>query len=108
MKYHVQLSSRADRDVELALRWFDDQHATAVGNRWLAQLTAKLDTLETMPRRCPLAAEAAGLNLELRELLFGRRRAKYRILFIIDEEFVHILHIRFAAQDAVSKEELQT
>ncbi len=106
VKFRVRLSAKAENDVDDVLRWFADQQAEVAAARWLAQLWAKIETLETMPARCSLAAEAADLKIELRELLFGRRNAKYRILFVIERSQVHILHIRRASRDTVSPGDL--
>jgi plasmid stabilization system protein ParE len=80
MKYQVRLSARAERDVDQVLRWFHGQRATVAGGRWYANLMAKIETLEKQPERCRLADESTDLEIELRELLFGRRRGTYRIL----------------------------
>ncbi len=106
MKYHVHITAKALRDVESVLRWFQDQHASATAGRWHSQLMTRIDTLERQPARCRLAAEADELGIELRELLFGKRRGVYRILFIIDRRTVNILHIRHAARRPVSQSDL--
>ncbi len=106
MNYRVRLSAKAERDVEGVLRWFDKQRAGAAASRWFAQLWAKIGTLEKQPLRCPLAAESTDLSIELRELLFGRRHGKYRILFLIEGIRVQILHIRHAARDAISADDV--
>jgi hypothetical protein len=54
----------------------------------------------------PLADEAADLGLELRQLLFGRRRGVYRILFTIDGQTVTIHRVRHAAQDRLSPDDV--
>ena len=107
MKYQVQLTAKAERDVDQILHWFHEQHATAAGGRWLMQILSTIDTLEKHPERCGLAAEAEELGLELRELLFGKRHGKYRILFIVRKNVVSILHIRHTARDAVLPEDVQ-
>jgi plasmid stabilization system protein ParE len=106
VKYHVQITAKALRDVEGVLLWFHDQHASASAGRWHSQLMARIDTLERQPGRCRLAAEADELGFELRELLFGKRRGVYRILFVIDGRTVNILHIRHAARRPVSPSDL--
>jgi plasmid stabilization system protein ParE len=63
---------------------------------------AKLDTLETYPERCTLAAEAEEIGLEIRELLFGRRQGTYRILFRIRGPVVQILRIWHGARDRLT------
>ncbi len=55
-----------------------------------------------MPKRCPLARENEYFSQEIRQLLYGRGRNSYRILFTILEgtevSTVRILHIRHSAQ----------
>ena len=106
MKYQVRLTAKAERDVEEVLRRFADQQAAAAAARWFARLMNRIDTLAIRPERRPLAVEAAELELELRELLFGRRGGAYRILFIIRGAVVQVLHIRHCARDAASPEDL--
>lgn len=106
MKYQVRLTDKAEQDVVGVLEWFRDQSATAADGRWLAQLLEKITTLETAPARCPLAAEADELGVEIRQLLFGKRRGTYRILFEIDGRTVQILRIRHSARDAVAERDL--
>ena len=106
MKYQVRLTEKAEQDVASALEWFREQAAMAAGAKWLAQLQAKIDTLETRPARCGLAAESQDLGLEIRELLFGKRRGRYRLLFQIRGRMVHILRIWHSARDSVARDDL--
>ncbi len=43
-----------------------------------------------------------GHGVELRQLLFGRRRGVYRILFTIDDQTVTSHRVHHAAQDRLS------
>jgi hypothetical protein len=60
-----------------------------------------------MPKRCPLARENQYLSKEIRQLLYGKGRNSYRILFTIVEteemSVVRILHIRHAAQQTIGE-----
>jgi hypothetical protein len=55
-----------------------------------------------MPRRCALAPENAKLSQEIRQLMYGKGKNTYRILFTVLEDqnpaVVRILHIRHAAR----------
>lgn len=106
MTYRVVLTDKAEADVESALKWFHDQRATEAGGRWLAQMMAKLATLESHPERCSLAVEAAELGEEIRELLFGRKRFKHRLLFRIVGKTVQILRVWHSSRDAITGSEL--
>ena len=99
--------ARAERDVEGILQWFFERSATIAANRWFDQLMGRIDTLELNPERCPMAAEAEELGVELRELLFGKRHGIYRILFVISGRTVNILHIHHAARDKVTQQDIQ-
>ena len=67
---------------------------------------AKLGTLEMHPKRCAIADESSDVGTEIRELLFGRLRYKYRILFRITEESVVILRIWHGSRDSITREYL--
>jgi plasmid stabilization system protein ParE len=67
---------------------------------------AKIDTLERRPDRCSLAAESEDLAVEIREILFGKRRGVYRILFRIDNRIVQILRVWHGARSRISPEQL--
>lgn len=105
MKYQVRISERAEQDVAQILVWFVEQRALDAGGRWHDQLLAKVTTLEQNPERCSLADEAEELGIDVRELLFGRRKGMYRILFWINGKRVEILRIRHASRDSLSAEE---
>ena len=106
MSYRVVLTHKAEADVESVLKWFHNQQAAEAGGRWLTSLLAKLDTLESLPERCRLAAEAADLGQEIRELLFGRKRFKHRLLFRIVGKTVQILRVWHSSRDAITAAEL--
>jgi plasmid stabilization system protein ParE len=100
------MSEKAEADIETALAWFHSQLATDAGIRWFAAIWKAIDKLERAPDRCPLAIESDCLGLEIRELLFGRRRGKYRILFEIRQDTVTILRVWHGARDAIHGEDL--
>ena len=106
MKYRVRLTEKAEQDVSDVLVWFREQLAVEAGARWFAKLMAKIDTLETMPERCGLAAEAEDLGREIRELHLGRRRGTYRLIFEIRGQVVYILRVWHSARDVVSRDDL--
>ena len=106
MAYRVVLTDKAEADVESVLKWFHDQRATEAGGRWYAQLVARLDTLESHPERCALAAESEDVGEEIRELLLGRRRYKYRILFRISGKTVVILRIWHGSRNSITRDDI--
>jgi plasmid stabilization system protein ParE len=103
MPHEVLITARAEADVAAALAWLNER-SLAAASRWHAALLATVQTLEDGPERCPLAAEAQDLGIELRELLFGKRPSVYRILFTIEGNTVNVLHIRHAGRDWLKPE----
>jgi hypothetical protein len=61
-----------------------------------------------MPKRCPVARENKYFSQEIRQLLYGRGRNSYQILFTIlerpDLSIDRILHIRNAAQQTIGED----
>ncbi len=80
--------------------------STASASRWLDRFEEALQTLSHNPRRCRLAPENDLLPVEVRQLLFGRGRNVYRALFTISGDDVQVLHVRRAARDTATPEEL--
>jgi plasmid stabilization system protein ParE len=99
-KYLVHITDKALADVAKVLAWFGDQSVEGAGSKWFAQLMTVIDKLETMPERCRISAEAAELGIEIREILVGKRRGTYRVLFQIERRTVHILRVWHSARDA--------
>ena len=106
MKYRVRLTGKAEADVAGVLEWFRDQQALAAGGKWYASLMKAIDTLEMHPQRCALAAEAEDVGQEVRELLIGRRRGVYRLLFIVSGKQVEILRVWHGARNSVTRDDL--
>jgi plasmid stabilization system protein ParE len=106
MVHRVVLTDLAEDDVEAVLKWFSEQRATAAGRRWYSRLMAQLNTLENHPERCPLALESETVGQEVRELLLGRGRYKYRILFQVRGRSVTILRIWHGSRDSITREDI--
>ncbi|MGB3206924.1 MAG: type II toxin-antitoxin system RelE/ParE family toxin [Crinalium sp.] len=77
--------------------------------QWYEGLLKAIESLSEMPKRCPLARENKYFSQEIRQLIYGRGRNSYRILFTIIESnevaTVRILHIRHAAQQTIGDQE---
>jgi plasmid stabilization system protein ParE len=84
------------------LKWLAGQDAEAA-IRWYNRLLEVIFSLDTFPERCPLAPESKFFNAEIREIFHGRRQHKYRILFTMSENEVHVLHVRHGARLALGE-----
>ena len=102
MTYRIIIEPRAEREIRAAVRWKTESASPTEAARWYNGLVKKIDRLRRQPSRCPLAAENDKFPDEIRELLYGRggkRVHKYRIIFTIREDAVHILFVRHTARD---------
>lgn len=63
-------------------------------------------TLQEIPRRCAIAPENDELVEEIRQLIYGKSKNKYRILFTIREDTVFVLHVRHSSQARLTREEV--
>jgi len=98
MKYRVEITSEAESEIKEAYLWI---HADSPANaaRWRRGLLEAARSLSQQPTRCPLAPESAWFKQEIRQLLYGKRGGVYRVLFLIGEKTVSILHVRHAARE---------
>ena len=101
MTYQIRLADSAKADLREVTRWIRDEVSPAAADKWLNGLIEAAQTLKRQPLRCPLAAESEKFPEEIRLLLLGNRKAKYRILFTIREDTVVILYVRHVARDEV-------
>jgi plasmid stabilization system protein ParE len=98
MDYEVELSARARRDAEEAYLYIARDWPSRA-NRWYLGLFDAVESLSRNPERCGLAAESEDLGIQLRQLLYGKRSGKYRILFELRGRIVFVHHIRHCARD---------
>jgi len=84
----------AQQDIAEAHRWLAERDPEAA-DRWFNRIYDTIGSLEMFPERCPLAPESKFFNREIRETFHGRRQHKYRILFTVAKNEVHILHVRY-------------
>lgn len=91
--YTVILEAPAIVEAEEAYLYIR-QDAPMAADRWFNGLIDAVNSLEEMPRRCPLAPENEFFDEEIRHLIYGA----YRILFTIEGKSVHVLHVRHGAR----------
>lgn len=101
-RWNVIVELPAQRDIAEAHLWLAEQ-APVAADRWFDSIYDTIGSLEIFPERCPLAPESEFLNSEIREIFHGRRQHKYRILFTMSENEVHVLHVRHGARLALGE-----
>ena len=107
MTFRVIVQPRAEQDLVSAyLR--AAEHAPETAAHWFNRFHDALKSLAEHPTRCGIAPESSTVDLEIRQLLFGRRQSAscWRALFTIDGDEVHVLHIRRATMKAATHDEL--
>jgi plasmid stabilization system protein ParE len=107
MAYKVILFERAERDILEAFGYIYE-HAPDAAVRWYQRLKVDIQSLSETPARCSKAPESRMLGFELRQLIFGKRSGRYRIIFRILEESkeVHVLAIRHGARKPLDASDL--
>ena len=107
MKFTVIALRAAERDFNGMLEYLAIR-SKAGAEAWARAFDKALARLEESANSCPLAAENAYVDFEVREILFKTRRGLiYRVLFTIRENKVFILHVRGPGQDFVAAMEIR-
>ena len=93
MKYRVLIEPPARDNIDEACLWIAERNPAAA-IKWFNGLEAAIQGLENFPHRFPLAEESKVFDVEIRQLVYGKRVGTYRVLFTIKDDAVHILHVR--------------
>jgi plasmid stabilization system protein ParE len=101
-RYSVIILPSAEGDINEACKWLAERDVDA-SVRWYNQLVEIILSLDIFPERAPLAPESKSFNREIREVFHGRRQYKYRILFTVTKNEVHVLHVRHGARLALGE-----
>lgn len=92
MSYQVLLHRLAREDLDRAYLYVA-KHAPDTAGRWLDRFEDALTTLELNPQRCSVDRERRKTAKDLREFHFGKRPNVFRVIFTIEQQYVHILRI---------------
>ena len=104
MTYRVRTTPRAEIDAEETHGWTAEHEGRPLeALRWLDGLEDAISSLREHPLRCPLAQEASFFEKEVRQLLFHR----HRVLFVVDDKEVVVLHIRHGSRLPATAEDLR-
>ncbi len=106
MEYKVKITPEALEQAEQAYLWILEQLVSReIANKWFTGLIATTETLARHPARCPYAPENGYFKEEIRQLLHGKKRSQYRIIFTVIDDIVHVLHIRHTAMKYIHEED---
>jgi plasmid stabilization system protein ParE len=97
-QYAIVILPNAEQEIEAAYLYIKmDSPINALN--WYQAIYRKIQSLASMPLRCPLAPENDFFEEEIRHLLIDN----YRILFTVKEDTVYILHARHGRQQWLKK-----
>jgi plasmid stabilization system protein ParE len=102
MTYEVEFTRTAEREAYAAYRYIA-RSSPVNAAKWYNELEKAIHSLERFPKRCSRAPEAKVFEEEIRHLLFGA----YRILFVIRNRTVYVLHIRHGARRTAVPDEIR-
>ena len=109
MNYCVEVSTRAELEIDQAFAWWAGHRSAEQAERWYVGIYSEIATLSENPTRRPIAFENEVVDYELRELHFGLgRRPSHRALFTVRADTVFVISVRHFAQQPLSANELQT
>jgi plasmid stabilization system protein ParE len=93
MAFQVKVTKSAELQIETAYLWLKKRNPTHA-DEWFKGLMNAIASLQEKPRRCSLATENEVFSEEIRQLLYGKSRNRYRVLFTIRAEIVYVLFVR--------------
>ena len=108
MAYRVSLTAPTETDAYAAFERIREA-APMHAEKWLTGLFKVIFSLDEMPARCRVIDEAQELGFPARQLLYGRGRGVYRIIFHIreDEQHVRVLRIWHGFRDALTAADVE-
>jgi plasmid stabilization system protein ParE len=105
VSFSVEIAAPALAEIEETLA-FLAKHSVPAAERWYSRIRAAFESLRHEPERCQLAPENDWYVGALRQLLHGKRRHVYRILFEVRGKTVYILRVRHGRQNLLGPDEL--
>lgn len=105
MAFQVRTTKTAELQIETAYFWLKKRNST-YADEWFKGLMNAIASLQEKPQRCSFATESEVFSEEVRQLLYGKSRNKYRVLFTIREDIVYILFVRHTSQALLTEDDL--
>ena len=105
MTYLVHVTDEALAEIDEAMGWYAER-SVAVAIRWYLKLKEAIRSLEINPERYELAPESEWYPADLRQMLYGKKRGMYRILYEIRGDTVFVVRVRHSAQKLLEPDDL--
>lgn len=92
--YRIEIKPTAENDLHRRFTQIEEESPqNAV--RWYLGIIEAIEKLDQLAERCPLAPEDMDILRGIRHLIVG----DYRVLYVIEENVVSVLHIRHARHE---------
>ena len=99
------ITPEAKVDLREIYRYIRDRTPRAA-TQWSVTARTTIKTLSHFPERCPLAPESTHFGLPNRQMLLGTsNRGTYRVLFVIVDKSVQVIHVRHGSSLHLGSEE---
>jgi plasmid stabilization system protein ParE len=102
MEYRVEVTEVAAAEIDSAYEWIKER-APDAAETWYDGLMAALSSLRHHPRRCARVLTTDLEKSEIRQLIYGRRRGRYSVLFMIHGDTVEVLRVRHGARAPIRR-----
>lgn len=106
MTFQVEITPIAEKQIEQAYRWYRERNPE-FADTWFRGLMNAIATLQDKPQRCALAVEHEIFPEEVHQLLYGKSKNIYRVMFTIRDNIVSVLYVRHAAQAPMTVDDLE-
>ncbi len=106
MTFQVEIIPIAEAQIEQAYSWYRERNPE-FADLWFRGLMNAIATLQEKPQRCVFAIEHEIFRTEVRQLLYGKFKNTYRVLFTIRSTIVHVLYVRHSAQAPMTVDNLE-
>jgi plasmid stabilization system protein ParE len=105
MAYVVHITDKALVEIDEAMGWYAKRSVPAA-IRWYLRLKQAIGSLEDNPDQNARAPESDWCDREIRQMLHGKKRGIYRILFEIRGDIVYVLRVRHGARNFLGADDL--
>jgi plasmid stabilization system protein ParE len=106
MVFQVEITPVAEAQIEQAYHWYRERNPE-FADSWFRGLMNAIATLQEKPQRCALAVEHEVFSEEVRQLLYGKPKNIYRVLFTIRDNTVYALYVRHSAQAPLTLNDIE-
>lgn len=108
MTRRVEISTRAEADLNRNADWWAANHSVAEALEWAFIVRDQLRSLSESAESHGLSVESDEFPFEIRDQLVGKgRRRDYRAVFTIRDDVVYVLAVRRFAENRLRVEDVE-